>query len=201
MEPLAVDTLILRTLVGPDINLVEGRAMMARVMATTLGGRGSLSIAGYVLEAELPEDVEAGQDLRLVVRDVTPQRVLLTISDDRPAAPAPTAPSTPMAAPIPLPGGGSVQVTEREADGSTGPGGGGSQALSLRYDAPALGTVDLRLALDPSSLRVSVTVARGEPLADAQAAAGALRDALSEAVARSVTVTVDGRHQPVDLYA
>jgi len=201
MQPLAVNPLILRALVGPDINIVVGRAMMARVIMVNPGGRGSLSIAGYLLEAELPEGVQAGQDLRLVVRDVSPERVLLGITDDRPAAPAP-APAAPAAAPVPvpLPGGGTIQVTERDAEPSSGSSG-RSHELSLRYNAPALGAVDLRLALNPASLQVTVTVARGEPLERMQAAAGELRQGLAGELARGVSVTVTGRHEPLDVYA
>ena len=201
MQPLAVDPLILRALVGPDIKIVVGRAMMARVIVANPGGRGSLSIAGYLLEAELPEGVQAGQDLRLVVRDVNPQRVLLSITDDRPASAAP-GPAAPDAAPVavPLPGGGSVAVTERDAASQSGASG-GSHELCLRYSAPALGAIDLRLALDPGSLRVTVTVARGEPLRRMQAAAGELRQGLADELRRGVSVTVAGRHEPLDVYA
>ena len=156
---MAVDFRVLRTLLTPEINIVVGRAMMARVVVADGSGRGSLSIAGYLLEAELPKDVRAGDDLRLVVRDVNAERVLLGISDSHQETPPPP---VPLAAPvtIPLPGGGSVQVTERDA--------GGAQAssqdahtLSLRYDAPALGAVEVRFELNPTSLRLGVTVAAG----------------------------------------
>src|ERR1700760_4665348 len=124
VSPLAVDLRALRVLVGPDIKIVPGRAVMARVVAPQQpGGRGSLSIAGYLLEAELPENVRAGDDLRLVVRDVSAERVLLTITNPHEAAsaqqaaaaqagsvhPQPPDPSIPLP-PVPLPGGASVQV-------------------------------------------------------------------------------------------
>lgn len=218
IAPLAVDLRALRTLVGPDINIVPGRAMMARVVNTDpAAGRGSLSIAGFLVEAELPKDVQPGQDLRLVVRDVSAERVLLTVTaHDQPGAagaqPAatqtPAPPTQPSATPVPpppvavpLPGGGTVQVTEREA--RPGSGGGldeGSHVLSLRYQAPSLGAVDLRFALDPGSLQMTVTVPAGV-YALAQENADALRGALSDELGRAVAVTITPRREPVSLYA
>lgn len=207
MQTLPIDPRILRTLVGPDIKVVPGRAMMARVVANP-GGRGTLSIAGYLLEAELPEAMQAGQELRLVVRDVSPERVLLSLSEDHAAPADPAPPPAPAhaaatAAPgvaVPLPGGATLQVTEREAE--TGAAGSPpTHTLAVRYDAPALGAMDLRLALHPGSLRVTVTVSRGAPLDLAQAGGDELRQALGETLGRPVSVTVSARHEPLDVYA
>ena len=89
MQPLAIDPGVLRTLLAPEIKVVPGRALMARVVLADGSGRGSLSIAGFLLEAELPPDVRTGQDLRLIVRDVSPERVLLSLSEQHQPAPAP----------------------------------------------------------------------------------------------------------------
>ena len=216
VAPLAVDLRALRVLVGPDIKIVPGRAVMARVVAQQPGGRGSLSIAGYLLEAELPESVRAGEDLRLVVKDVTAERVLLAITDPHDADPGRQAqqaqappmhqpPSDPSMAPppaVPLPGGGSVQVTERDAGGARG---GGSQErhnVLLRYDAPALGAVDLRFQMDAGALHLGVSVAPGQTLDLARADAERLRQALAAVIPdRAVSVTVTPRREPLDLYA
>ena len=53
--------------------------------------------------------------------------------------------------PIPLPGGGNVQVTERDAGGAGGRAA-DRQNVLLRYDAPALGAVDLRFQMDAGAL-------------------------------------------------
>src|SRR5690349_4540551 len=98
-SPLAISPQALRVLVGPDIKIVPGRAVMARVVQAQPGQKGSLSIAGYLLDAELPEDVQAGQDLRLVVRDVNAERVLLAITDLREAEHENQAPPTQPAQP------------------------------------------------------------------------------------------------------
>jgi hypothetical protein len=206
MQPLAVELRILRTLLTPDVRIATGRAIMARVVSADGGGRGSLSIAGFVVEAELPKHVRAGEDLRLVVRDVSAERVLLSLSDpaNPPGTPVPTMTGMPLAEPpappVALPGGGTVQVTERDhgsADGSSPD----SHSLTLRYDAPALGAVDLRFELDPSSLRVTVAVRPGDPLTAAQSDAGRLRAALGDTVGRAISVNVSARREPLDVYA
>ena len=218
--PLAINPQALRVLVGPDIKIVPGRAVMARVVQAPAGQKGSLSIAGYLLDAELPENVQAGQDLRLVIRDVSPERVLLAITDPHDsdqAHPTQQAPPTQEAQPtqqaqtpdaslvaqppIPLPGGGHVQVTERDGGGAGGQAG-DRQNILLRYDAPALGSVDLRFQMDAGALSLQVTLPAGQPLELAQAGAESLRQALLEgAGGRAVSVTVAPRREPLDVYA
>ncbi len=226
--PLAISPQALRVLVGPDIKIVPGRAVMARVVQAPPGQKGSLSIAGYLLDAELPESVQAGQDLRLVVRDVNAERVLLAITDPREAEQAPHAdpaaqaqqgqaqpvhapPSSPVADPtlaalggpglVPLPGSGSVQVTERDAGGAGGRPA-DRQNVLLRYNAPALGAVDLRFQMDAGALSLSVSLAPGQPLELAAAGAESLRQALAASLpGRAVSVTVSPRRELLDLYA
>ena len=211
MQPLAVDLRIIRSLLAPEMKVVPGRALMARVAVADGSGRGSLSIAGFLVDAELPKNVRAGEDLRLVVRDVNSERVLLTISDQQQAAQTAAAPdqqqttqtaglmTPPPPMMVPLPGGGTMHVVEREA-GTTSSSSPEAQTLTLRYDAPALGPVDLRLELDPGSLRVGVSVAPGA-LEPARAGAAELRQALSDTMGRPISVTVTPRREPLDLYA
>ena len=222
--PLAISPQALRVLVGPDIKIVPGRAVMARVVQAAPGQKGSLSIAGYLLDAELPEDVQAGQDLRLVVRDVSAERVLLAITDPReaeqsqqsqhaqesgqaqqtqpgqplPGQPDPSGVTQP---PVFLPGGGDVRVTERDAGGRDGRPG-ERQNVQLRYNAPALGAVDLRFQMDAGSLTLAVTLAPGQPLKLAQDGTESLRQALAASLpGRAVSVTVAPRREPLDVYA
>lgn len=221
--PLAINLQALRVLIGPDIKLVPGRAVMARVVQAPPGQKGSLSIAGYLVDAELPENVQTGDDLRLVVRDVNAERVLLAITDPHEQAeqsqdaqqtrqaqqtqPGHAQLADPSLAaqggwgPVPLPGGGDVQVTEREAGGAGGRPG-ERQNLLLRYNAPALGAVDLRFQMDAGALSLAVSVAPGQPLELAQAGVEGLRQALTESLAgRAVSVTLSPRREPLDLYA
>jgi hypothetical protein len=196
MDPIAVDIRLIRAVVGAELRIAPGRAFMARVVTANAGGRGSLSIAGALIDAELPKGVQAGQELRLTVRHVSPERVVLSLSDQSTPAPPTAVPAAPM------PGGGTVQVRERDS-GAAGRGGAtpDRHSLALVYDAPTLGPVDLRFELDPETLRLSATFAAGEPVQQAEGAAGALRDALSDALGRPVNVEISPRREPLDLYA
>jgi hypothetical protein len=167
---------------------------MARVLTADGAGRGALSIAGAVLEAELPAHLRPGQDVRLVVREVTAERVVLGLGDQVGMAP--------VAAPaVPLPGGGRLQVVdEQHRRGSEGDRG-GRDVVTIRYEAPNLGAVDLRFDLRAESLHVTVGLADGEPLRRGQAGAVALREALQAAADRSVTLTLRPRREPLDVYA
>src|SRR5579875_1985175 len=101
MSVLALDLALVRDVLLPGLTLSPGRGMMARVVAADEGSGGTLAIAGYLLEAELPRELAAGQSLRLVVRDVSEDRVLLAVAAHDAPAPG-TAPGTPqpLAAPI-----------------------------------------------------------------------------------------------------
>jgi hypothetical protein len=197
---LALDLALVRDVLLPGLSLTPGRAMMARVVDADEGDGGTLAIAGYLLEAELPKEMAAGQNVRLVVREVTADRVLLAPAHE-PPAPASQSPS--LAAPIQLPGGAVLRVLEDAGqEGKDGGGDGpGDHALGLRLDLPGLGPLELRFGLDPASVRAAIAIDPGPPLAQAQAQAGELREALARACERPATVTVSARRQPLDLYA
>lgn len=196
ISPLSVDVRVLRGLLGPDIRLAPGRVVMARVADTGGQGRGKLSIAGGLVDAELPAQIKSGDELRLTVKSVSAERVVLTMSNPNAGAEAAQAPTQP----VPLPGGAALSVQEDETGGGGGAGPGG-QTLSLRYDAPALGPVDLHFALAPGGLSVGVTLRAGTPFALGRDGADELRDALSAALSRPVAVTVSPRREPLDVYA
>jgi hypothetical protein len=198
MQTFAVDLALLRDVLLPGVRIAPGRALMARVVDAQ-SGRGSLSIAGYLIEAELPRHVKTGQELRLQVRDISAGRVLLQITD-----PGHTALAPPPPAEVPLPGGATLTVTERDRQGDSGETSGSASSLhsvALRFAAPALGPVDLRFELAPGTLRVAVTVSAGDSLQRAQADADTLRAALTAAVGHAVSVTVAPRRDPIDVYA
>jgi hypothetical protein len=193
MEPLAVDLLLLRSLKAPDLRIAPGRSLMARVARADGSGRGALSIAGIIVEAELPKHVRAGEQVRLTVREVHAGKVVMSMADQQPI-PQP-------AVPIPLPGGGALRVTQHSADDQGPDRPDATHVLSLRYDAPALGAVDLHFRLDPGSLQVEIELAHGKPVQHAEANAATLRDALTSSIDRSIALTVSARHDPLDLYA
>jgi hypothetical protein len=205
MDPIAVDIRLIRAVLGAELRVAPGRALMARVVSADGFGRGSLSIAGALIDAKLPPGVQAGEDLRLVVRHVSPEQVVLGMSGEAGAA------AVQSQTEVALPGGGRLRVTQRDPDPDSDPDSDADRAtapatgrhvLALAYDAPALGTVDLRFELDPQSLRVNATLVAGAPAASATDAAGALREALSQALGgRAVTVQVTPRREPLDVYA
>jgi hypothetical protein len=191
MDPVAVDIRLIRAVLAPELRIAAGRAFMARVVTADRFGRGALSIAGVLIDAKLPRHVKAGDELRLVVREVSAERVVLGLADQQ-VPPAPVA--------VPLPGGGNVRVNEDD-DAGASPSPASTQTLALRYDAPTLGAVDLRFELGPQSLRIAVTLPSGGSFELAQAAAGELHQRLGEALARAITVNVSPRREPLDLYA
>jgi hypothetical protein len=196
---LAVDAALMREVLLPGLTLSVGRAVAARVVAADTGEGGKLAIAGFLIDAELPAELATGDTVRLEVRDVDSQRVLLAVAGhDTPSAPQPPPPDG-----VALPGGGWLKVTkDGEGDGGSGRGGGsGAQTLGLQLQLPRLGTVELRFELDAAALRAVVGLAAGEPFMRAQEQAPALREALTGAAQRPATVTVVPRREPVDVYA
>ena len=195
MQPLAVDASLLRAVLASDIKLTVGRELMVRVAAVDPGGRGVLSLAGMLLEAELPANVRTGEELRLQVRELTPEKVVLAIRDDS---------GPPLAAPVeaprlPLPGGGFVRVAERDAGGPL-TAGDQTHTLTLRYDAPTLGAIDLHFTLAAGGLALTVAVAPGA-YETASEHAAALQAKLTEAAQRAANVKVIARREPVEVFA
>jgi hypothetical protein len=191
MDPIALDVRLIKAVLGAELRIAPGRAIAARVVNTDGHGRGVITIAGEPLEAELPEHVQPGQELKLVVRSVSPERVVLGLADQIPSPQA-----------VSLPGGGTIRITD---DDPSAPGGAGARTgihtLALRYDAPALGPVDLRFELTPGSLRLAVAMASGEALRSGEAAKGELQAALQGTLEQAVSVVVEPRREPLDLYA
>jgi hypothetical protein len=194
MDPIALDVRLIKAVLGAELRIAPGRALVARVVNTDGHGRGVITIAGEPLEAALPEHIQPGQELKLVVREVSAERVVLSLADQVPNS---------QGAEVPLPGGGSIRVNDEEAEGP--PAGAGARpdihTLSLRYDGPALGPVDLRFELTPGTLRLKVALGPGAPFDRAQERAGELQEMLQRAVEQAVVVTVEPRHEPLDLYA
>lgn len=186
MLPIQLDALPLRGQL-PELVLRPGAMLAARVV-----DRASISIAGIVLAATLPEDVAAGQTLRLRIDEATPERLLLRVVDE--------APQTPQGHALPLPDGreAHVRIEEQEAEGAPG---GRPPAVTLTYESPLLGRLDLRLELPGGAVTAAIAAAPGEPVERAGAAAEALRGALERATGRDAHVRVTPRHDPFEAYA
>jgi hypothetical protein len=201
MEPIRVDAVLLRGLL-PDIKLAVGTTLLGRVLERH-AAHGLLNLAGAVLVAELPDDVEAGQRLRLAVAEVGERVVLRVVGEAAPAAAGPQPPPTGQtpSVPLPLPGDAQAQVRiEAEAPEGGGPAG-AARAVTVHYDSPALGRIEVRLALGAGGLVAGVGAGAGEPVRLAGAHADELRAALARAMRTPVDVHVGVRRERVDLRA
>ena len=176
----------------PDLLLRPGMTLFARV-AERQGQHGIIVLAGSPLVAQLPDEVQAGDKLRLLVEDTRGERVTMKLVQDQPVAP----PANP-AVTLPLPGGeASVSVEEREAD----PDDPEHASISITYESPALGAVGFVLSLAPGAVSVRAELAAGEAFDLGSSASEQLRARLAEATGRVAEVTVVPRRQPLDLYA
>jgi|SRR5436190_7563490 len=179
----------------PDLLLRPGMTLFARV-AEREGRHGIIVLAGSPLVAELPDEVQAGDTLRLLVQDTRGDRVAMKLIQEQPAA----APQTPVIA-LPLPDGTQARIhVEDEADERAGDDP-EHASISIGYESPALGQVGFVLSLAPGAVVVRAELAAGEPFDLASDAADELRSRLSAATGRAAEVTVVPRRQPLDLYA
>jgi hypothetical protein len=182
VDPILVDIAQLRSLAGPGITLAPGRAIMARVIETADGGRGELSIAGGRLAVSLPAGVKAGDELRLVVKDVTPDRLTLQIQAAE--------------------GSPQERVQEREGGGGGGPREQDGRSVAFSYATANLGSIALRFAIDAGGgIGVSLVMAGEEEAVLARSGAEELRSAITAATGAPVSVTVGTARPPLDVYA
>src|SRR4051794_31273164 len=193
MDPIAVTAALLRNQL-PDVPIREGATIMARV-ASRGESHAVIVIAGLPLTAELPPHVEPGATLKLKVKEVSAERVWLQI-EPQPSTPPASVPGQPAAAPAQPP---RLAVEEpparrRGADGEP------ADVVSLAFNSPELGRLDLRLELRGERLLAEVTPPAGRPHSLASTHAERLRANL-EAVGLEATVTVRPRRAPLDLYA
>ncbi|MEA2149660.1 MAG: hypothetical protein QOD69_1490 [Solirubrobacteraceae bacterium] len=198
MSLLRVEAALLRTVL-PDLVLREGMRIVATV-AERAGQKGIIVLAGTPLAAQLPDDVQVGDVLRLVVAETSSERVVLRIAD--PAATA--APVPPPTVGVPLPGGMTARVAVDERDGGRAGGDASREHHELRvtYASASLGRLELHLALaGDEALRVHVRARAGAPFELAERHATELADAIGAATGKPAQVTVSPRHDPLDVYA
>src|SRR3954453_4206724 len=177
----------------PDLLLRPGMTLFARV-AEREGRHGIIVLAGSPLVAELPDEVQVGDTLRLLVQDTRGERVAMKLIQEQPAA----APQTPVIA-LPLPDGSDAGLTveEREAD----PDDPEHASISISYDSPALGAVGFSLSLAPGAVRVRAELGVGQAFDLALDGADELRARLAEGTGRVPEGAVGPRRKPLDLYA
>lgn len=191
MRPLAVDLVLLRS-TAPDLPLVVGRVLAARVVERH-GQHGVINLAGAYLTAELPEEVQAGDRLRLVVQEASGERAVLALAQEPPSGPQ-------VPPPLAEPAVAGDRVVVLGSDGDGGADGERAHVVTVRFEGRALGTVELRVALDDALVHALAAFADGAPLALARERAGALRDALAAAASRPAEVELVARPSPLDVY-
>src|SRR3954470_13541307 len=191
MDPIAVvDAALLRAEL-PDLVLRAGHSVVARVASRGEGPAGVLVLAGVPLRASLPDEVKAGETLRLTVSEVLPERIVLRLDA---AAFAVAAPLPPPQAP---PARVGVDERPRRRRGAQGE----EASVALRFESAALGRLDLRIEVTAGTVRAVVAVSPGQPYELADGDAGGLRDALAAKTARQAAVRVVPRRDPLDVYA
>ena len=181
----------------PDLVLRPGAVLSARVAERGAGRHGVITLAGVPLVAELPDEVQAGDTLRLLVAETRGEKVLMRLVQEQPAAPPPPPNVT-----IAQPDGSQARLTVEEDGGQDG---GESDpehaAIALVYETPRLGPVGLRLELAPGVVRVRAEVSAGRVYDLADDASDALRRQLAARTGRAAEVTVVPRREHVDAYA
>jgi hypothetical protein len=199
MQPIAVQLITLQQ-VMPDVSLRLGQSLLARV-AERHGDRGILMIAGQPLVAQLPEHVRAGDVLKLAVRDITAEQVVMQMHEGK-EAPANQAQGQQNAVPLAFPGQVPSRVyVDDEGSSDQEAGEGEISAVALTYESPALGAMNFRLGMDGSRVVCEVRTVAGAPTEIAAAAADVLRERLAAATGRAASVTVSPRPGSFDVSA
>ena len=193
MDAIQLNAVLLRNLL-PDLKMTPGATFVGRIMERHQH-HGLLNLGGTVLLAKLPEGVEAGARLRLAVADVTPDHVVMQIVQDAGPPAQQHVAQAPPAVAVPLPDGSQAQMRLEvvEEEDPANPGGPGTTAVTVHYDSPNLGRVDVRLVLGPNGLVAGVGAAPGVPVQLAEQHVGELRAGLSRAMGRPVDVHVGRR--------
>lgn len=179
----------------PDLLLRPGMTLFARV-AEREGRHGIIVLAGSPLVAELPDEVQVGDKLRLLVQDTQGDRVAMKLIQEQPAA----APQTPVVG-LPLPDGSQARIAVDEEEQDADPDDPEHASISISYSSPALGVVGLNLTLAPGTVAVRAELAAGAAFELASEAADELKARLAEATGRAAEVNVVPRREPLDLYA
>jgi hypothetical protein len=217
---VSVALVLLRQLL-PELPLRPGAVLPGRVLDLQ-GDRGTLLLAGARVRAQLPPGVAAGDALRLRVQHASGERLVLKVLDPAapgpasaaaPGAPSSAAPATPQAALglldpaaaglLALPGGALARL---HVEPDRAPGGGerdegAPRTVTLRYESPALGRLDVVVSLAPGAVAATVLARAGDAVAAARAGTGELRDGLRAAAGRPAQVSVATRDDAVDLRA
>ena len=181
----------------PDLLLRPGATLAARVAERGEGKHGIITLAGVPLVAELPDEVQAGDTLKLLVADTRGEKVIMRMLQDQP-----TAPPAPPNVTITQPDGSQARISRDPDDEEGGEGRDHEHAaIGLTYETPRLGAVGLRLELAPGLVRVRAEVTAGRVYEIADDASDALARQIAARTGRAVEVTVVPRQDRIDAYA
>jgi hypothetical protein len=188
MDPVvSVQTLLLRAQM-PELTLRPGASVMARV-ASRGEEHGVLVLAGIPLTAQLPDEVHAGATLKLLVQEVTPERVVLRLDAAEVGQPPAAQSASPRV---------SVQEPPRRHRDAAGQ---ETATVALTFESPALGRLDLRIDLASGGVQAAIAAPAGRAYDAAESGAERLRSSLASATGRPAAVRVTPRRERVDLYA
>lgn len=208
-----------RELVAVGVRLREGATVVARVLeaATTDDGMGLLSLAGMKVRAQLPDALRAGDRLRLAVAGTIDDKVvlkLLAAESENEVRDVPARVVAQLATQgdgemlrtahaltdgvVPLPGGlvAVIDPDEQAAGGEEDEGEEAPQAVRLVIHSPALGALELRVALLAGRIGVGVTADEGTPFALAAEEQAALATRLEAVTGLPSAVGVAVRRGP-----
>ncbi len=191
---LQVEAQLLRRLM-PDLLLREGMTLAGRV-AERRGQHGILMLAGVPILAQLPDQVQVGDKLRLLVQDTRGEKVTMKLVQDEPAP----SPQNPVLG-LPLPDGRVAHLRVDEDGAPERRDDGEHAVVALTYESPELGEIGLRLELHPGAVSVRAELAMGPAAELAEDHAEELRERLASVTGRAAEVRIVPRHKPVDLYA
>ena len=191
MRPLAVDLVLLRS-TAPDLPLVVGRVLAARVVERH-GQHGVLNLAGAYLTAELPDEVQAGDRLRLVVQETTGERAVLALAQE-PPSPAQVPPPLAAAATA----GTASSCSPARARAAPTESGHTSSRCASRGARSGRSSCAWRSTTSWSMRSSRSGTDRGWSLR--VSAPGTLRAVLAQAAGRQAEVEVVARPNPLDVY-
>jgi len=185
---VAIKTLLLQAQF-PELTLRPGSSIVGRVLSRG-ADHGVLVIAGVPLTAKLPAEIgKAGETLRLIVSEVTPERVTLQLDQVLPPGGQP------------LPPAERARVTVEDKARTVLVDGEERSTVSLSFQSEALGRLDLRLEVGGTRVRAGVEAPPGRSYELAEAAATRLQASLHAGTGLEADVLVTRRRDPLDLYA
>ena len=157
-------------------------------------GRGTISLAGALLDAELPRGLHGrAGDPSASARGHARQGRAGDCRSARRCSDQPV--------PMPLPGGGTFEIRERRRRAAAAtearPRTRSRSSTTRRRSARSrCGSCSI-----PRSLKLEVALSPGEPYAARQRHADELQQALSTALQRTITLSILPRREPVEIYA